>query len=144
MKSLTFLLGILTTLSIGFAHAGEECPECVQLDKIKTEFKAEEKKAKPDFDALQIKASLIIEKMPATDGSMNAQKLDSYVEMLRLFIPKDPARAILDNTREVMRANRKAVEARVKKLSPEESKTILRAIDVLFKEEVRGSDPSSK
>ncbi len=120
--------------------AKARCNKCQQLNVIIEDYKREATKEKPDFNALQLKASRSVVSMATKSGKLSEEQMAVFVHLLRVDLPVNPAQALFGNTIQVIKTNFNALEAEVKKLPDSESKDILSAIDVAMAGDQRPPD----
>jgi hypothetical protein len=115
------------------------CADCKKLADLITEARKENEKQRPHLAPLIAKASAVIEHMNSS-GRLMPEQLQSLVEALRVFVPSDPGRSILENTIDVIQKNRAALEAALKHLPISESKILLDSVAVALAADSEGPD----
>lgn len=140
MKLINLLLVFVAVSAQAEIKSEAACRGCADLRKVITEFKRAPKSA--DFDTLQLKATVVIGKMPGKDKKLTDEQVREVVEAFRLSVPKDPAGAIVTNNFEIVKANLSAIEKALEKIQKSEKDVILDAIAANQGEEERGNDPA--
>lgn len=120
--------------------AKSECVDCELLMSLSKSYATEGQKTKPDFNSLQLKASQIVLDMAKKSKRLDMSQIKSFVEVLRVAVPVDPGRSIIENTVQVIKDNKKDLVAEVKKLPKAESAEILEAIEVSILSQTRPND----
>ncbi len=140
------ILGLLICFYVAPSAAeitsSTKCGKCGDLRKIVAEFK--KASAGADFDTLQLKATLVISKMPDKDKKLTDEQVKEVVEAFRVSVPKDSAGAIVTNNFEIVKANLPAIEKALSNVPAAEKEPILDAIAANHGEEEHGNDPASK
>ncbi|MEK7357589.1 MAG: hypothetical protein AAB250_14140 [Bdellovibrionota bacterium] len=122
--------------------AADDCALCRALDAIREKHEQQTKSAKPDFNRLQIEASESINARGKQTGNvLNGQEIASFVKFMRLAVPVDPSRAIVENTLDVIEKNQDAIEAQMKTLPKEEANSLILGINLSLG--ARGEPPDS-
>ena len=125
--------------------ATAKCSElCVSLKIIAEDYKKEALKDQPDFDRLQIKSGDQIEDAKSKSPKMSPDEVQAYVEVMRLSIPVDPGRIMLERNIAVLNANRGEIEALVRALGKTESADLLEAIKIAVLADSSGPDSAPK
>ncbi len=113
----------LLALIIGLAQAST-CLECNELNTIVKEYKHEMSEEKPAYPKLEAKAVLVVRRMTEKSKVLSADRLSAYVDVLRMATPVDPGAIFIEDTIDVIQANRKAIDAKIKKLPSPEARSL--------------------
>ncbi len=113
-------------------HENSNCLSCEKILNFAKEYKTESEKEKPNYNRIQIKASLYIMELFKKNQKLNAEQIKAYVQLLSTDTPVDPGRDFIANTFDVIAKNRTEIEAEIKKLPEQEAKDLLEAIEVAF------------
>lgn len=135
---MTLLLPVLFTLLSQNAHAA--CTECAELSSIVKDYKSQLSAAKPDYPKLEARAVLVVQKMTTKSKSLSAEQLDSYFEVLRYAVANDPGAVFAEDTIDIVRANRTAIDVKIKKLPSREASSLTDALDAYTSSAEHGPD----
>ena len=137
MRAIFSFLAIIA-LTSSRAHASGD--DGIALASILKQYKAQISADKPNFPALEAKAVIVVQKMTAKSKVLNTEQLDAYFEVLRYAVPNDPGAIFAEDTIDVIRANRKAIDAKIKKLPSQEASHLDDALDAYTANAESGPD----
>jgi hypothetical protein len=138
MKTLKVLA---VALAIGFAFsasAKSTCKSCDDLKAIRAEYVKQKNASDETYNSLQLKASTVIQSMGT---KLSSEQLDALVDILAVAVPVDPAEAIVVRNLDIIQANRKEIQKRVKKLAKPVAQRIEDAIETADGEDANGNNP---
>ena len=135
--------GLIAFLSLSSlnSHAKESCVHCSDLTSVVNETKKESKKKKFDVDALQLRATAVIQQMPDAKKVVTPEQIRVILQAFLASIPHDPARAIIENNIEIVKDNRDAFNAEIAKLPKEKGDDLKEAIAISISADTEGTDP---
>jgi hypothetical protein len=136
--ALCMLLLSLSSESKNSSLSTSENSNCLSCEKILNyakEYKIESEKEKPNYNKIQIKASLYIMELFKKNPKLNAEQIKAYVQLLSTDTPVDPGRDFIANTFDAIAKNRTEIEVEIKKLPKEEAKDLLEAIEISFSDD---------
>lgn len=116
------------------------CTECAELATIVKEYKAQASAAKPAYAKLEAHAVTVVQKMTEKSKTLSAEQLDAYFEVLRYATPVDPGAVFVEDTIDIVRANRAAIDAKIKKLPSREASPLEDALDAYTSNAENGPD----
>ncbi|MES2963122.1 MAG: hypothetical protein V4760_04470 [Bdellovibrionota bacterium] len=111
------------------------CSICAPLKAIEKRVSRESLKPNPDFAPMSTDAAKIIVDHSRKHSTLNDVEAGAVVGVYRALVTKDPVRAVLELTSQVLISNRETIEAKVKQLPKAESNEILEAIAIATSEQ---------
>ncbi len=132
----------LIVLSFNQALATENsCDHCSELRAVETETRKESKKKTFDVDALQLRATAIIQKMTDKKKPLTSEQVRLILQTFLASITHDPARAIIENNIDAIQSNRSLFDHEIAKLPKADSTALREAIDISLSTDAEGTDP---
>jgi hypothetical protein len=133
------MIALQIALLVTNAHAAT-CAECQELATIVKDYKAQASTAKPAYAKLEGRAVTVVQKMTEKSKTLSAEQLDAYFEVLRYATPVDPGAVFVEDTIDVIRANRAAIDTKIKKLPSQEASHLEDALDAYTSNAENGPD----
>lgn len=136
------IVGALIVLSCHQALATESsCDHCSELRAIEAETRKESKKKTFDVDALQLRATAVIQKMADKKRTLTPEQVRLILQVFLASVPHDPARAIIENNLDVITSNRTLFDNEIAKLPKTDSTSLREAIEISLSTDTEGTDP---
>lgn len=129
---------IALALSTWTAFAADDCRNCDKLAKLTAEYRDLKNAKAPQYTALQLKASEVVDTMPDKNMKLTSKQIAQIVEFSRLAIPRDPDSAFFGNNIKVIFANRSEFEAAFAKLPKAEAELMKSSLDQVIQIDIEG------
>ncbi len=110
-------------------HLPLNCEFCDELKKVEMQMRTG-KGTTSDFDAYQLLATSIIQKMTNAKLLLTDNQVERVVAVIDASLPHDPAKAIAENNLEVIKANRIAFNKYVSKLPKKRAEEVESAVSI--------------
>jgi hypothetical protein len=125
------------------ASAADPCNQCDQLKNVEVQYRAKNKTS-DYYNSLQLKASELISKMADQKSrKLTQSQVVRVAEVIQLSTEHDPSESILQNSLDVIAANKDSLKKQFDKFPKKRAEELKSAVDLAVHSLEEGNDPET-